>query len=658
MHKPARQSKINFLSKLIELVGVKIRKFGVLVFLTLLFSSYALSQSGLGLTEYEDRGVVQDEVRINSDSPLTVYRNAKVASPPITDDVNQNWETVPMKRNFGGTIPTWGSPRDAYIDVSSLSEGNYVAFMWGCNVANRQCGWQKPILFTKEGCDPDEETEITVRNPALDNAQNVESLGQDNKINPIQNTRFELNGGGCSNSGQYEWTITDEDVSSDSNVDDASDLAGVPEYSNIDDEDLGNIHEGRDVTHQFISGGQKNIEITTPEGETIQRTIHVKKALPDELYFSPHRGGMWEAPENTITAFENSRKHGMDSVEFDVRKAEDGLVVFHDKKVNDLTEGEGRLDSFTKSELKDLSFMRELDTSVTYPDRFNGRNDIGIREEEIEGAEIPTLAETLDYYQGTDVVMRMELKGKVKKNKNGIGMDVYEMVEERDMVDQTIFISFSGTCRIGANPLNGAGTRRCDWNTLEQIEQENSDATTGILWQKRKDPRRDGHNIAELPPEHALSQAEQHNIDIIIPRVGGINGLGGSFTMNLDEFMRRTDDRNLDVAFMGLSNDEGVRYGAEWLSTNKPSKLAFYARGNKSWIEENYDTADYSEDTEESPLPDRMNDGGGGSDESAESEDPSQQSCSELSGSQCRERSECTYDSQRRKAGLSPCYNG
>jgi glycerophosphoryl diester phosphodiesterase len=44
-----------------------------------------------------------------------------------------------------------------------------------------------------------------------------------------------------------------------------------------------------------------------------------------------HRGASFEAPENTLTAFEKAIELGADMIEFDVRRAPDGrLVISHD----------------------------------------------------------------------------------------------------------------------------------------------------------------------------------------------------------------------------------------------------------------------------------------------------------------------------------------
>ena len=56
-----------------------------------------------------------------------------------------------------------------------------------------------------------------------------------------------------------------------------------------------------------------------------------------------HRGGAALAPENTLSAFENAWKIGVDMVECDVHLSKDGeLVVMHDPDVSRTTDGTGK----------------------------------------------------------------------------------------------------------------------------------------------------------------------------------------------------------------------------------------------------------------------------------------------------------------------------
>jgi glycerophosphoryl diester phosphodiesterase len=71
-----------------------------------------------------------------------------------------------------------------------------------------------------------------------------------------------------------------------------------------------------------------------------------------------HRGAAGYAPENTLSSFALAIECGVDMVEFDVWKCASGeLVVFHDAKVERLTNGHGTVTSRTLEELKQLTVL-------------------------------------------------------------------------------------------------------------------------------------------------------------------------------------------------------------------------------------------------------------------------------------------------------------
>ncbi len=71
-----------------------------------------------------------------------------------------------------------------------------------------------------------------------------------------------------------------------------------------------------------------------------------------------HRGAAGYAPENTLSAFACALERGVDMVEFDVWKCASGeLVVFHDAKVDRLTDGQGYITSYTLNELAELTVL-------------------------------------------------------------------------------------------------------------------------------------------------------------------------------------------------------------------------------------------------------------------------------------------------------------
>lgn len=72
-----------------------------------------------------------------------------------------------------------------------------------------------------------------------------------------------------------------------------------------------------------------------------------------------HRGGMDLWPENSIYGFKKALDIGVDILELDVRESSDGeIVVIHDETVERTSNGTGRVDSLTLSELRELDFAQ------------------------------------------------------------------------------------------------------------------------------------------------------------------------------------------------------------------------------------------------------------------------------------------------------------
>jgi glycerophosphoryl diester phosphodiesterase len=68
-----------------------------------------------------------------------------------------------------------------------------------------------------------------------------------------------------------------------------------------------------------------------------------------------HRGARALAPENTLKGINVAKNHGADLVEVDVRLSADGmLVLMHDESVDRTTNGSGKVEDLTFSELRSL----------------------------------------------------------------------------------------------------------------------------------------------------------------------------------------------------------------------------------------------------------------------------------------------------------------
>ncbi|QOY34888.1 glycerophosphodiester phosphodiesterase [Anaerobacillus isosaccharinicus] len=165
------------------------------------------------------------------------------------------------------------------------------------------------------------------------------------------------------------------------------------------------------------------IIITFPS-ETKRETKPFFQELETPLVIA-HRGGS-TYPENTLSAFEHSAKNGADILEFDIHMTKDGhLVAIHDKTVDRTTDGQGAVDSFTLSELK------QLDAGYSYIDQngqFPFRN---------QGITIPTVTEIFEQFPNS--YMNIEIKAQYPD----IEQKLWELIQDFNMENNVLIASFN-----------------------------------------------------------------------------------------------------------------------------------------------------------------------------------------------------------------------
>ena len=129
-----------------------------------------------------------------------------------------------------------------------------------------------------------------------------------------------------------EWTVTEDG-------DYKILLSGVTENTLSSKYDL--------LTDVRIKGGERRYENTLPIDADALPTLRVVN----------HRGFNTEAPENTLPAFELSKRHGYRYVETDVYFTADGVpVCLHDGTIDRTSNGSGHVRDMTLEELKALDF--------------------------------------------------------------------------------------------------------------------------------------------------------------------------------------------------------------------------------------------------------------------------------------------------------------
>ena len=107
-----------------------------------------------------------------------------------------------------------------------------------------------------------------------------------------------------------------------------------------------------------------------------------------EIVTIAHRGEHLNHPENSLPAIQGAIDAGVDFVELDVRTTSDGhLVLMHDRSVDRMTNGAGRVAQMT------LDQIRELDLGVGFP-----------------GLQVPTFDEALELAREGEIGIYVDTK--------------------------------------------------------------------------------------------------------------------------------------------------------------------------------------------------------------------------------------------------------
>ncbi len=136
-----------------------------------------------------------------------------------------------------------------------------------------------------------------------------------------------------------------------------------------------------------------------------------------------HRGASYDAPENTLAAFQLAAEAGADGVELDVTfSADNQVVVIHDDTLERTTDGTDPVRARTLPELK------EYDAGKYFDPRFAGER-------------IPTLAEVFEAV-GSRVLVNVELKG-LTREEDGLEAAVADLIVRHGMTSRVVISAFN-----------------------------------------------------------------------------------------------------------------------------------------------------------------------------------------------------------------------
>lgn len=152
------------------------------------------------------------------------------------------------------------------------------------------------------------------------------------------------------------------------------------------------------------------------------RATESSQANPGEFELISHRGFMYLAPENTMSAFTNALALGVTSIETDVRISSDGVpVLMHDATVDRTTTGTGNVSSLTLATLKSLDASGSMGAAYS-------------------PARIPTLDEFASFAVSRAKKIYLEIKGYRTQSDIDLMMAVINKYKAQAI---TVWISFN-----------------------------------------------------------------------------------------------------------------------------------------------------------------------------------------------------------------------
>ena len=240
-----------------------------------------------------------------------------------------------------------------------------------------------------------------------------------------------------------------------------------------------------------------------------------------------HRGGAALAPENTLSAFENALKIGVDMVECDVHLSKDGeLVVMHDPDVSRTTNDTGQISQMTLAEIKKLNAAAKF-TSGTWA-----------------AQPPPTLGELLDLVKGKAGI-QIEIKLAAGNARYpGIEKKVADALAAHGMMDKAIVISF-------------------DFPTLKDIKSFDARIKTGALvnaqWMMARMTKSPGEIVDEV--------IQSTGADYFMPTSGSVT----------EALVKATHAKGLKMGVWTVDATAEMKrlagWGVDGITSNKPDEL-------------------------------------------------------------------------------------
>ncbi len=231
-----------------------------------------------------------------------------------------------------------------------------------------------------------------------------------------------------------------------------------------------------------------------------------------------HRGFSYAAPENTMYAFEYAVESGADYIELDVQlTADEQVVVFHDKEINRVTDGTGKLSDYTYAELQEFSAGCKFRKTEDFSD-----------------ARIPLLSEVFDTVGG-EILYNVEIKD--NGNTKLTTQKTVELIEEYGLENSCYITSFS-------------------YNILKEVKRINPRIKTGLIANTAAVT-----SFARLKSIDALSlnhifvnsavvnEAHRNGKRVFVWTVDGTSDMQKMISLGVDNIITNRPDRAAEIVY-------------------------------------------------------------------------------------------------------------
>lgn len=231
-----------------------------------------------------------------------------------------------------------------------------------------------------------------------------------------------------------------------------------------------------------------------------------------------HRGFSYSAPENTMYAFEYALESGADYIELDVQlTADEYVVVFHDEKLDRVTDGTGKISDYAYNELQKLSAAGKFRKSDKFSD-----------------AEIPLLSDVFETI-GDKILYNIEIKD--KGNTSLTTQKTVALIEEYGLENSCYITSFS-------------------YNILKDVKKINPEIKTGLIANSAAVT-----SFARLRNIDALSlnyifvnsttvnEAHRNGKRVFVWTVDGTNDIQKMISMGVDNIITNRPDKAAEIIY-------------------------------------------------------------------------------------------------------------